>query len=66
MLFRPAGRAYIHTMRRRSTKDLQDGLRHVGAELEAVTKRSDVNAAAKKVMRAKEALKAAEEAAELG
>jgi hypothetical protein len=48
-------------MRRKSLKELQAALRAAEAELESATKRSEVDAAAKKVMRAKEALKTAEE-----
>jgi hypothetical protein len=40
--------------------DLRAALREAEAELAAARKRSEVNAAARKVMRAKEALKAAE------
>jgi hypothetical protein len=48
-------------MRRKNLRDLQEAVRQAEAELEAAEKRSEVNAAARKVMRAKEALKAAEE-----
>ena len=48
-------------MYRKSLKELQEALRQAEAELEAATKLPDVSAAAKRLMRAKEALKAAEE-----
>jgi hypothetical protein len=48
-------------VRRKSIKDLQEALREAEAELAAATKHRD--AAAKRLMRAKEALKAAEEEA---
>jgi hypothetical protein len=47
-------------MRRKSIKELQAAVRQAEAELEAATKRSEVSAAAKRLMPAKEALKAAE------
>jgi hypothetical protein len=50
-------------MRRRSIKDLQAAVRQAEAELEAATKLPDVKAAAKRLQRAKEELKAAEEEA---
>jgi hypothetical protein len=49
-------------MRRRSIKDLQAEVRQAEAELQAATKLPDVNAAAKKLMRAKEELREAEQA----
>jgi predicted Holliday junction resolvase-like endonuclease len=56
--------AIFTVMRRKSLRELREELLKAEAELKAATKRSDVNAAARKVMRAKEALKAAEEEAE--
>ena len=49
-------------MPRKSLKQLQEDVRQAEAELAAAKKLPDVNAAAKRLMRAKEALKEAEPA----
>jgi Sec-independent protein translocase protein TatA len=51
-------------MPRKSLKELQEALRQAEAEFAEAIKPSEVGAAAKKVMWAKKALKAAEEEAE--
>jgi hypothetical protein len=48
-------------MRRKSIKDLQAAVRQAEAEVESATTLTDVKEAAKLLMRAREALKVAEE-----
>jgi hypothetical protein len=49
--------------RKSELKRLAEAVRQAEAELDAATKRSDLNLAAKKLMQARQALKAAEKAA---
>ena len=56
--------AFSTLMPRKSLKELQEALRQAEAELAAAIKRSELDAAAKKVMWAKKALEVAKEAAE--